>query len=154
MTSAGMNRRSWTSKGETLRAQAAWNGVLDSDVIVKILGMRWDPIKGERSFAERNILILVIVTKMTILKYSSQIYDPLGLLQELWNDKYDWDTPLPDPIFDTWNQLARSLNRVTEVKFIRQLFPSANSDSESTRSLHIFVDASVKSYGAAAYICE
>ena len=91
---------------------------------------------------------------MTILKYSSQIYDPLGLLQELWNDKYDWDTPLPDPIFDTWNQLARSLNRVTEVKFTRQLFPSANSDSESTCSLHIFVDASVKSYGAAAYICE
>ena len=56
--------------------------MLDSDVIVKILGMRWDPIKGERSFAERNILILVIVTKMTILKYSSQIYDPLGLLQD------------------------------------------------------------------------
>ena len=106
---------------------------------------------------------LDVVTKRTILKYSSQIYDPLGLLspitvsakillQELWKDKYDWDTPLPDPVLETWNQLARSLNRDTEVKFTRQLFPSANSDSET--SLHIFVDASVKSYGAVAYTCD
>ena len=56
MTSAGMNLRSWTSNSEALRAQAAWNGVLDSDVIVKILGMRWDPIKDEMPFVERNIL--------------------------------------------------------------------------------------------------
>ena len=62
ITSAGMNLRSWTSNSEALRAQAAWDGVLDSDVIVKILGTRWDPIKDEMSFAERNIPILEAVT--------------------------------------------------------------------------------------------
>ncbi|KAH3870026.1 hypothetical protein DPMN_033205 [Dreissena polymorpha] len=42
--------------------------------------MRWNPAKLEMSFAEKNIPILDVVTKRTILKYSSQIYDPLGLL--------------------------------------------------------------------------
>ena len=71
MTRAGINLRSWTSNSESLRAQASWYGVLDSDVIVKILVMRWDPIKDEMSFAERNIPILDVVTKRTILKYLS-----------------------------------------------------------------------------------
>ena len=139
------------------------DGAPDNDVSVKFLGMRWDPAKYEMSFAEKNIPILDVVTKRTILRYSSQIYDPLGLaspvivsanilLQALWKDKYDWDTPLPDPICETWNQLARPLNRVTEVKFTRQSLPSTSIDSEP--GLHIFVDASVKSYGAAAYICD
>ena len=65
MSSASMNLRSWTSNSEALRTHAAWDGVLDSDVIVKILGMRWDPITDEMSFAERNIPILDVVTKRT-----------------------------------------------------------------------------------------
>ena len=161
MSSAGMNLRSWTSNSETLRSRAKEENVLDTDEVIKKLGMRWNPVKDEMSFAERNIPILDVVTKRTILKYSSQIYDPLGLLspvsvsakillQELWKAKYDWDTALPDHICETWNQLAESLNRATHVKFSRQFLPSVNSGT----SLHIFVDASIKSYGAAAYICD
>ena len=65
------------------------------------------------SFAEKNIPNLEDVTKRTIPRDSSQIYDPLGLLspvtvsakiliQELWKNKYDCDTPLPDAICETW----------------------------------------------------
>ena len=163
MAKAGMNLRAWNSNSAALRSQAAIDGVLDAEVPVKILGMRWDLAKDEMSFAERNLPILEVVTKRTILRYSSQIYDPLGLLspvtvsakillQELSKDKYDWDTPLPDTILETWNQLAHSLNKVTAVKFPRQFLPSTSVDSNTC--LHVFVDASVKSYGAAAYICN
>ena len=163
MSNAGMNLRAWTSNSEELRTQADLDGALDSDVNVRILGLRWDPTKDEMSFAERNIPMLDVVTKRTILRYSSQIYDPLGLLspvtvrakillQELWTDKYDWDTPLPDHICETRNQLAWSFNKVTETKFARQYLPSTSHGSET--SLHAFVDASVKSYGAAAYLCD
>ena len=159
MSIAGMNLRAWNSNSVALRTQAAVDGALDNDIPVKILGMRWDPTKDEMSFPERNIPILDAVTKRTILRYSSQIYDPLGLLspvtvsakillQELWKDKYNCDTPLPESICETWNQLSRSLDRVTEVKFTRQFIPSTSFET----CPHIFVDASVKSYGAAAYI--
>ena len=163
MSNAGMNLRAWTSNSEALRTQADFDEALDSDVNVRILGLRWDPTKDEMSFAEGTIPILEVVTKRTILRYSSQIYDPLGLLspvtvrakillQELWTDKYDWDTPLPDHICETWNQLAWSLNKVTETKFARQYLPSTSHGSET--SLHVFVDASVKFYGVAAYLCD
>ena len=163
MSNAGMNLRAWTSNNKALQTQADLDKGLDSDVNVRILGLRWDPTKDEMSFAERNIPILEVVTKRTILRYSSQIYYPLGplspvtvrakiLLQELWTDKYDWDTPLPDQICETWNQLAWSFNAVTEKKFDRQYLPSTSHGSET--SLHVFVDASVKSYGAAEYLCD
>ena len=80
MAKAGMNLRAWNSNSAALRSQAAIDGVLDAEVPVKILGMRWDLAKDEMSFAERNLPILEVVTKRTILRYSSQIYDPLGLL--------------------------------------------------------------------------
>ena len=80
MSNAGMNLRAWTSNSEALRTQADFDGALDSDVNVRILGLRWDLTKDEMSFAERNIPILEVVTKRTIPRYSSQIYDPLGLL--------------------------------------------------------------------------
>ena len=158
-----MNLRSWNSNSEALQTQAAVDAVLDSDVIVKILGMRWNPAKDEVSFAERNIPILEVVSKRTILRDSSQIYDPLGLLstgtvsakiliQKLWKNKYNWDTPLPNVICETSNQLAATLNKVTKLKFARQFLTSTKCDSKA--SLPIFVDASVNSYGAAAYLCN
>ncbi|XP_053406534.1 uncharacterized protein LOC123530253 [Mercenaria mercenaria] len=160
MRKAGMNLRSWTSNSEKLRSLAAADGVLDNDVIIKVLGMQWNPNTDELSFTNRSIPSLDVITKRTILKFSSQIYDPLGLLspvtvrakillQELWKSKYDWDIFLPEVIRDSWNQLVEDLNRVTDVKFSRQLLPTQNPNSTTCR--HIFVDASIKSYGAVAY---
>ena len=106
--------------------------MLDSDEITKVLGMRWKPEDDVMTFANRDIPELDTVTKRDILKYSSRIYDPLGLLspvtvrakllmQQLWKDKYEWDVPLPTELQTTWNDLAKDLNAVTRTEIQRQL---------------------------------
>jgi hypothetical protein len=58
------------------------------------------------TYVNRDIPVSADVTKMTILKYSSQIYVPLGiicpvnvrvklLLQDIRKQKYKWDVPFP-----------------------------------------------------------
>ncbi|KAH3778347.1 hypothetical protein DPMN_179802 [Dreissena polymorpha] len=80
MSSACMNLRSWTSNSETLRSRAKKENVLDTDEVVKILGMRWNPVKDEMSFAERNIPILDVVTKRAILNTHPRSMTPLVYL--------------------------------------------------------------------------
>ncbi len=132
MSDAGMNLRSWTSNSSTLRAEAARDEVLDTDDVNKVLGLRWEPTTDLLSFVKRDIPALDIITKRAILKYSSHIYDPLGLLspvtvraklllQDLWKQKYDWDIPLPDDIKEKWTCIAKDLNSATTMKFSRKL---------------------------------
>ena len=106
MRCANMNLRSWTSNNSALRDIAAKEGVFDNDDVTKVLGMRWKPEMDTMTFAHREIPCLNKLTKRDVLCYSSQIYDPLGLLspvtvrakqlmQQLWRQKFDWDVPLP-----------------------------------------------------------
>ena len=161
LSSAGMNLRSWTSNSDALQAEASWEGVLDTEPITKVLGLRWEPSADMLSFARRDFPILTNITKRLILKYSSQIYDPLGLLspvtvraklmlQDLWKQKFDWDVPLPSNVQLMWTDLATDLNTVKSMRFARKFLESGNDNL----MLHIFVDASTRSYGAAAYICN
>ena len=52
-------------------------------------------------------------TKKLILQLSATVYDPLGLispftirartiLQSLWGENFDWDTPFPDKFISLW----------------------------------------------------
>ena len=136
---------------------------MDKDEITKVLGLCWDPSKDVLTFAQRTIPITCHVTKRFVLKHSSQIYDPLGLLspvsvrakilmQEIWKQKLDWDIPLPENLHKVWNCIAKDLNTVTQITFSRQYL--SNPTESEKRRLHIFVDASMASYGAAAFICD
>lgn len=163
MTKAGMNLRSWTSNSALLRSEAKSEGVLDSDDVTKILGLRWNVEHDTLAYAKRDIPQLPEVTKRTILKYTSQIYDPLGLLspvtiraklllQDIWRLKYDWDCPLPPELQDTWFRLAGDLIVTMETTLPRKLFNEDNAHRDQETYLHVFADASMKSYGAAAYL--
>lgn len=63
--------RAQNTNSETLRIQATADGVLDSDAIIKILELRWDPSKDEMSIGERNIPIMDVLTTRI---YSSICY--------------------------------------------------------------------------------
>ena len=94
--------------------------------------------------------------------YSSQIYDPLGLLspvtirskiliQQLWEENFEWDETVTENLSEKWTQLAKDIENATEFIFQRYYF-SNTSTNTSPPTLHIFTDASLKAYGAVAYL--
>lgn len=94
-------------------------------------------------------------TKRSFLSITSSVFDPLGLvspiiicgkilIQDIWKGKFSWDEKLDAKLAER----AKSL--VSEYKQINLLtFPRMSIFKES--QLHIFVDASSKAFGAAAY---
>ncbi|CAG2233939.1 unnamed protein product [Mytilus edulis] len=127
----------------------------------KILGMRWNVENDELTYAKRTIVPAQgdenSITKREILKESSKIYDPLGLLspvsirakiliQDLWKGGYDWDELLPHTLQSEWTRLAQDIETATETTFSRHYFDEISESSGKT--LHVFVDASMKAYGA------
>ncbi|XP_053403136.1 uncharacterized protein LOC123560655 [Mercenaria mercenaria] len=131
--------------------------------------MLWNTVTDEMMFPAKLVPIRDVITKREILQHSSRIYDPLGLLspvtvraktllQELWRQKYSWDTALPKHVYEKWSALVTDLNNVMNTKVSRYYFRDqcAADDRITTveeMSLHIFVDASTLSYGATAYLC-
>ena len=106
MAYAGFNLRSWNSNSQRVRDQARAKVVLDKDNVTNILGMQWNVKNDQLSYQRRKIPATGYVTKREILQQTSRVYDPLGLLspvtlpakllmQSLWQQKYNWDIPLP-----------------------------------------------------------
>lgn len=168
MSTASFNLRSWTSNSPKLREKAETMHVLDKDPVTKVLGLRWNPITDVLQFA-RPAISAEVCTKREILKQTSRLYDPLGilspvtvraklLLQDLWRHNYTWDTPLSDEIRSKWVDLASDLNAVTNTQlerfYFRESRPEPNCIESTAVKLHVFVDASKQAYGAVAYLCS
>ncbi|VDI80266.1 Hypothetical predicted protein [Mytilus galloprovincialis] len=135
MTKGGFNLRSWTSNSQLLRTIACADKILDKDTKLKVLGMRWDVQKDELYFAQPEIHLTseTNITKREILKQSSKIYDPLGLLstitiraklflQELWREHYEWDEILPTKLCETWIDIATNIQKSIRTAFSETLF--------------------------------
>ena len=83
MAEAKFNLRSWASNSPLLQNQAATDRVLDTDSgITNILGLRWDSAADTLTLAPKEVQLPqdTIITKREILRESSKIYDPLGLI--------------------------------------------------------------------------
>ncbi|CAG2234944.1 unnamed protein product [Mytilus edulis] len=104
-----------------------------------------------------------IITKREILKQSSNIYDPLGLLspvtvrtkmlmQLLWKEKFTWDCPLPKEIESTWSDLTKDLQFAMNIEIPRCYFECSGITEIETAELHIFTDSSQLAYGTCAYL--
>ena len=127
-----------------------------------VLGLEWDrrldqlkvvvsqKLMNEASwkFSKRNALTLI-----------SSLFDPLGLLsplsiirgriflQTLWKAKVNWDESLSEEHANILIEILREFQRASEFSFPRRVvFESVE--------LHVFVDASTKAYGAAAYVVD
>jgi hypothetical protein len=101
MSPVGLNLRAWNSNNSTVRASAADQGLQDKDPETKVLGLRWNPNTDAPQFQQRQPPNNAnnIITKREVLRESSKIYDPLGILtpvtirakiliQELWKEGY------------------------------------------------------------------
>ena len=164
MAEAGFNLRTWSSNSDKLRNLAREENVLDMDRNTKVLGMLWNSENDNLMYPERNFSASIgeNVTKRAILKHSSQIYDPLGLLtpvtiraktliQDLWKGGFDWDEKVPESHRKTWTDLVTDIDEIMSTSIPRTYF-SKKSSSTHDRILHVFTDASLKAYGSAAYL--
>ena len=125
----------------------------------RALGVRWN-IEDE-VFQFKRMSLQTPATKRGILKLVSSIFDPLGFLspvtlkgktiiQDLWRQRYDWDTKLPDVIVEEWEVWLSTLKMMPMIK-IPRCFLRNGIDYKSI-DLHIFTDASEKAFGAVAYL--
>jgi hypothetical protein len=163
MTPGGFNLRSWASNNPVVKTIAAKENLLNDNLKPKVLGMQWDTINDTFLYPNRvTTSESNPPTKREVLRTSSKIYDPIGflnpvvvnakiLMQEIWKRGLQWDELLPPEIQASWEKLTKELQASTHVQLPRQYFPSTNGLPEDTE-LHIFVDASLKAYGAAAYV--
>jgi len=167
----GFNLRTWKSNSIKLTDMATHENVLDTDEETKILGMRWNAKSDTLTFANQEYdpedESQLQATKREILSQSSSIYDPLGLLgpvtiraklliQNLWKDKYDWDEVLPSNLTKTWIDIRNDIQDVTtQTRVARHYFTDMSEEEQNLEStLHVFVDASQRAYGASTYICK
>ncbi|XP_076279059.1 uncharacterized protein LOC143208473 [Lasioglossum baleicum] len=134
----------------------------------KVLGLYWDTKTDELCFKVDMEKIPTEVTrglrkptKREYLRIIMSIFDPLGLLipfttkskllmQKVWRSGIGWDNPLRDEENENWRTWLQTLNDIRESRIPRCLIPTSYVHSKA--QLHVFCDASLEAYAAAAYI--
>ena len=132
----------------------------DSLPVERALGVLWN--------VEQDTLEIKVVpkhlapTKRGILKQTSTIFDPLGLiapfvlrakliLQELWRLGFDWDKSISGPLLDAWEAWKAELPLLATLSVPRCYLSNQPSAQYADVQIHIFADASEVAFGAAAY---
>lgn len=164
MNAAHFNLHSWASNSPSLRERAATDETADTDNIVNILGLKWNPSTDTLSLTPKETYSTPShpVTKRIVLQISSKTYDPLELLspvtikakllmQELWQQRLEWDEPLPPELRTKWDSIADDIQEASKTTLSRRFFSQSETQT-STTYLHMFADASPKAYGAVVYI--
>ena len=139
----------------------------------KVLGMVWDANTDLLTYNAKYKSTIEFInavnthtkvsksewTKRLILRLSATVYDPLGLispftvrartiLQTLWGENLDWDTPVPDKYITLWKVWLDELFELPKlIKIPRHIGLMENLKVE----LHVFVDASTKVFAATVY---
>ena len=139
---------------------------MSADVAMKVLGIRWDTSTDTFFFDPTAIVEaaskITHVTKREVLRISSRIFDPLGLIeptvlllkitfQRLWECPLEWDDPVPQDIRDTWSAVIKGLADVADLRIPRWIGGGPLNNNELAE-LHVFGDASEATYGAVAYV--
>ena len=165
MQDAKFNLRSWASNSQLLAAKASKENTAADSTNVNILGMRWNTVTDTLSLTTRTSIPkhTFLVTKREVLRESSGIFDPLGLIspvtvkskifiQHLWQQQLHWDEPLSQSDQEEWLTITKEISEATSVSITRRYFTS--EDNHFLYQLHVFSDASTKAYGAVAFICN
>lgn len=124
---------------------------------LKVLGLQWHPYSDCFSYQCRTSE--TICTKRSVLSELSKHFDPLGLLcpvilsakcimQQIWKASFDWDTPLPPPISESWEQLRLELPELSKISLPRRVLV----DTITRCELHGFSDSSMIGYGAVVFL--
>ena len=187
MMKGGFNLRKWSSNSskliasiEAFESNETKNSVQDDSSFakttiakestpteptqVKVLGMAWDTAEDTFLFNFTELIEYaksLPVTKRSLLKWSSKIFDPLGLLSPftiklkilfkvMCLDKLDWDSELENDLRKQWNTLLTELELLNNIRVPRCYYlPHQNA---FTMQIHGFSDASESAIGAVVYV--
>ena len=132
MQDAKFNLRSWASNSQLLSAKASKANVAVDSTDVNILGMQWNTLTDTLSLTPRPAIPSheTLVTKREILRESSGIFDPLGLIspvtikakifiQHLWQQRLQWDEPLQQNDQDEWLLITKEIKEATTTSITR-----------------------------------
>ena len=111
----------------------------DDDIFVKVLGMNWNTHSDKVIFSVSELTEYansLPLTKRSILKVTSKIYDPMGfispvtvkmkvLFQEVCINKTNWDSELRGETLKKWKSIFQELNMILPIviKFLVVTFP-------------------------------
>ncbi|XP_048486343.1 uncharacterized protein LOC125490601 [Plutella xylostella] len=123
------------------------------------LGVGWDPKNDLIQFPSSYKIKKDSPTKRSILSDSCKIFDPLGLLssitikpklliQKLWIEKADWDTPVSQEVIQSWQSFVNSIESIQDINIPRHAF----SINDGSVELHCFCDASKVAFGTCIYV--
>ncbi|XP_077275276.1 uncharacterized protein LOC143904452 [Temnothorax americanus] len=125
----------------------------------KTLGIHWHPRDDQLIHVVKPFTEYQRTTKRTMLSQIASLFDPLGLvgpvivkakilLQQLWQNKLDWDESVPVDIATSWNQYKEQIEILNNFVIPRQI----TAENVINIQLHGFCDASEKAYGAVLYL--
>ncbi|XP_028968865.1 uncharacterized protein LOC114828533 [Galendromus occidentalis] len=138
---------------------------LDEGKTLKVLGVSWNPSQDCFQFCIRDLAQLAesqkSLTKRLVLRLVASVFDPLEWLapfilrgkltvQQMWTWEMQWDEEITGELMVEFAQWVSEFQAFQEFRFPRQYAPS-NQRTVAHR-LHIFCDASTRSYACAAYL--
>lgn len=163
LQSAGFQLAKWTSNHSQLMPSCAANSRVDVNIgesLSSALGLKWDPHSDCFKFYSPISPSEECKTKRQMTAAIARLFDPIGLvgpiivvakilLQEVHRQTKGWDDEFPTEISKSWQDYVINLQHIDEVSVPRWISSITNPIKVE---LHIFCDASLKAYGAAAYI--
>ena len=132
-----------------------------SEEYTKTLGIQWNASKDHFKLSVTGPPPLENLTKRGLVSDVAKTFDVLGwfspstikvkiLMQQLWEDKVDWDDPVPSRIQDSWIQWRSELPLLSQ-KCIPRCYFNKKSQPRSME-IHGFADASEVAYAAVVYL--
>ena len=136
----------------------------DGAFLNKLLGLGWDCETDQFVFNLQELIdysASLPSSKRSILKVTSKIFDPLGLLspfvirlkvlfQTLCKEGSHWDDPLQEEYLRIWKLLLSEFRALNNLRIPRCYF--STDKTPVSVQLHGFCDASYQAYAAVVYI--
>lgn len=124
-----------------------------------VLGIVWNFKEDAFQFKVQSRTQPEEITKRVMASEAARVYDPQGwvtpitiraklFIQEVWRNRNDWDTPLPQELQDKWKGFYKEIQLIDQIRIPRWL----GTTSAEKAQIHVYCDASARAYGAAAYI--
>ena len=132
---------------------------LNLDKETRALGVFWCQTTDTLPYKINVTPLSHTITKRQQLSDVARIYDLTCLLapmvvtgkiicQQLWLTGCNWDDAIPEPHQTNWCRFRNELKIIECIKIPRWILHTA----EAQLQLHIFCDASISAYAAAAYM--